>query len=278
VDQYSDTEPLATSRALFSIDQPTGRTNWIHADGLIINASIAMRDGRIVFLESRSEQGLADLDGRVTLEELRRGPLHLVSIDSRTGRRLWRVSIDGTRFDHSVFVALSPEQVILTGSLNGEKAVQYHVAAHDPATGVELWRAEHANNREVIDGDHGEQVHHPVLLDGVLIAEPHAYDLATGKQIDPTNGDGFYLRSRSGCGTISASRSCLFFRDGNPAVMDLTSGSTRQQKLTHSSRPGCWVNVIPAQGMALIPESSSGCVCGYSLQTSLGLFPLDTRE
>jgi outer membrane protein assembly factor BamB len=278
VDQYSDSQPLATSRALFSIDLPTGRTNWVHGDGLIVNPTISVRDGRIVFVESRSEPALADLDGRVTLKDLRRGPLDLVAIDSRTGRRLWRVPLDGTRFDHSLFVALAPEQVILTGSSNGEQSVQYHVAAHDPVTGKELWRAQHPNDREGINGSHGEQVHHPVLLDGVLIAEPHAYELATGKLIDPTNSDGFYLRSRSGCGTISASRNCLFYRDKNPTVLDLTSGTTQQNKLTHASRPGCWVNVIPAQGMALIPESSSGCVCGYSLQTSLGLFPLDSRD
>jgi hypothetical protein len=117
-------------------------------------------------------------------------------------------------------------------------------------------------------------VHHPVLLDGILIAEPHAYDLATGEEVDPAGGNEFYLKSRSGCGTISASDSCLFFRDGNPAVLELTSSDAVPQKLTHASRQGCWVNVIPAQGMALIPESSSGCVCGYSLQTSIGLVPV----
>lgn len=275
VDQYSDGQPLATSRALFSIDRPTGRTNWVYHDGVIVNSTISARDGRIVFVETRAEKAFEDLDGRVLLKDLREGVLYLVALDATTGRRLWRTPIQGERFDHALFVALAPEQVIVVGSTNNEQSVQYHIAAHNPQNGSELWRAEHANNRPGVGGDHGEQVHHPVLLEDVLIAEPRAYDLATGEPIDPTAGNGFFIDSRVGCGTISASQNSLFFRDGNPVVIDLSSGSAAQKKLTQASRQGCWVNVIPAQGMALIPESSSGCVCGYSLQTSLGLVPIE---
>jgi len=39
------------------------------------------------------------------------------------------------------------------------------------------------------------------------------------------------------------------------------------------SRPGCWINTIPAGGLVLIPESSSGCTCGFALQTSLAFVP-----
>ena len=38
-------------------------------------------------------------------------------------------------------------------------------------------------------------------------------------------------------------------------------------------RPGCWINIIPAGGMVLIPEASSGCTCGYPMQTSVGYVP-----
>ncbi|MCH2146038.1 MAG: PQQ-binding-like beta-propeller repeat protein [Phycisphaerales bacterium] len=278
VDQYSEQEPLATSRALFSIDSSLGSYDWIYRDGVIINASISIRDGRIIFLESRTDAAFADFDGRVTLEDLQRGPLDLVAIDIENGERLWRVPIEGDRFEHSVFVVAGPEQIALVGCTNDVNRNRYHVAAHDPENGRELWRATHLNNRAGIGGDHGEQVHHPVIVGDVLIAEPHAYDLVTGEEVNPSGGNDFYLKSRSGCGTISASDNCLFFRDGNPAVLELTSGSGTPEKLTQASRQGCWVNVIPAQGMALIPESSSGCVCGYSLQTSIGLVPVDPAD
>ena len=35
-------------------------------------------------------------------------------------------------------------------------------------------------------------------------------------------------------------------------------------------RPGCWINVIPANGLVLFPEASAGCTCKYPLQTSIG--------
>jgi hypothetical protein len=36
-----------------------------------------------------------------------------------------------------------------------------------------------------------------------------------------------------------------------------------------AARPGCWINMVPAGGLLNIPEYSSGCTCGYSIQTSL---------
>jgi len=40
-----------------------------------------------------------------------------------------------------------------------------------------------------------------------------------------------------------------------------------------SAWPGCWINIIPAGGLVLIPEASSGCTCGYPLQTSMAFIP-----
>jgi hypothetical protein len=39
------------------------------------------------------------------------------------------------------------------------------------------------------------------------------------------------------------------------------------------TRPGCWINIIPAGGLVIVPEGSSGCTCGYPLQMSLALVP-----
>jgi len=44
-------------------------------------------------------------------------------------------------------------------------------------------------------------------------------------------------------------------------------------RLNQVTRPGCWINMIPAGGLILIPEASSGCTCGFSLQTSLAYIP-----
>ena len=36
-------------------------------------------------------------------------------------------------------------------------------------------------------------------------------------------------------------------------------------------RPGCWINMIPANGLVLIPEASVGCTCSYPLRGSFAL-------
>jgi len=85
-------------------------------------------------------------------------------------------------------------------------------------------------------------------------------------QFEPRNG--------GGCGTLSASASCLFYRSGNPILLDLLED--RRLPLNRVSRSGCWVNIIPAGGLVLIPESSSGCTCAYPLQTSFAYAPKDS--
>jgi hypothetical protein len=43
--------------------------------------------------------------------------------------------------------------------------------------------------------------------------------------------------------------------------------------LNRVTRSGCWINMIQAGGLVLVPEASSGCTCGFPLQTSLAYIP-----
>jgi hypothetical protein len=97
-----------------------------------------------------------------------------------------------------------------------------------------------------------------------------APDLHTGAALDwkwP-----FVNRRRSGCGNISASAGTFFFRNETVGLFDLASNQIR--KVTTETRPGCWINLIPAGGLLLAPEASSGCTCNFSVQTSLALIPV----
>jgi hypothetical protein len=38
-------------------------------------------------------------------------------------------------------------------------------------------------------------------------------------------------------------------------------------------RSGCWLSMIPAGGLLLAPETSAGCSCTHSIQTSIGYIP-----
>ena len=97
--------------------------------------------------------------------------------------------------------------------------------------------------------------------------QPVAYELATGQPI----ADWKMIGKRKGCGMMTASNSAIYFRHQQCHVLDLKS--LRQSEVTHVTRPGCWINILPVGGMLLIPEASSGCSCAHSVQCSLGFVP-----
>jgi hypothetical protein len=39
-------------------------------------------------------------------------------------------------------------------------------------------------------------------------------------------------------------------------------------------RPGCWINVIPAGGLLLMPDATDRCTCSYLIKTSIVLQPM----
>ena len=144
--------------------------------------------------------------------------------------------------------------------------MHYEVHAYDVRNGLPKWRVSQ-NQREKTGGSHGEQDHHPVLVGQTVYVEPYAYDLQSGAR----RTDWLLRRGGHGCGTMSASAKSFFFRADNPTMCDLASGM--KTKVTRVSRPGCWINMIPAGGLLLIPEASSGCVCDFPIQTSMGFAP-----
>jgi hypothetical protein len=54
-------------------------------------------------------------------------------------------------------------------------------------------------------------------------------------------------------------------------MFDLKTG--QYTVLSETTRSGCWVNILPAGGLILMPESTAGCICGYPLQTSIAVTP-----
>ena len=38
-------------------------------------------------------------------------------------------------------------------------------------------------------------------------------------------------------------------------------------------RPGCWINVVPAGGLVLMPDATDLCTCSYLIKASIALQP-----
>ena len=137
------------------------------------------------------------------------------------------------------------------------------IAAYDAATAKPLW--EQAHDWE--QNHHGGHRRHPVLLQDVVYQQPHAYDLRTGERRWSTT------RYGGNCGTISACNNLMFSRLGNYAGLIEFGDETRVENLVETTRPGCWINIIPSGGMVLVPEAGSGCSCEYPMHASMGFLP-----
>jgi len=264
---------VVTSEYLFALDKTTGRRLWDYRKGLILNPTIAVGEGRVYFVETTSPAALEDELGRMPVKTLFNGGRQfLTAVDIETGRPAFRRRIETGKFTEPVYLSHAMGVVLLSGSSLVEKSVRYFYDAFDGLSGDLLWSAEHDTGLAT-DGGHGEYNRHPTILGETVYAWPYAYHIRTGKKIHGWKMD----RRGHGCGGISASAHCLFWRGGNPWMYDTGPGGG-PARLTSTTRPGCWINMIPAGGLVLIPEASSGCTCGYSIQTSLALIPAQTLK
>ena len=141
--------------------------------------------------------------------------------------------------------------------------------AFNASDGSPRWATHYVRTDKPVNGDHGEQDQHPVIIGKTIYSRPYAFDVLTGEKLD------FQLdRGGHGCGGLSGSACYLFGRGRNPRMYELDPGTQSGTAITQVTRPGCWINMIAADGLLLIPEGSSGCSCAFSIQTSLGLTPI----
>jgi hypothetical protein len=265
--------PVVTSDAVFSHDCKSGRRLWIYAPqrGVIINPTIALGGRRVYFVESTNPATRLVADGRIKLPVLLGRGADLVALDVQSGKVLWRKPAGLEAIEHILYLSYAREKVLVSGSRNvavqGGRRVRYDLAVFAADTGESLWRKTQTPVPDnILEGPHGEQVQHPAIVGEMIYGNGFACKLATGESIE-----GWKWQKSPYCGTLSTSAACAFSRYDTPWMFDLkTSAHT---VLNTSVRPGCWINIIPAGGLILIPEASAGCTCGYAIQTSLALAP-----
>jgi hypothetical protein len=199
---------------------------------------------------------------------------YLTALDLSSGEVLWRKPADFREVRHVIFLSYAREMLVVTGSKNaavdGKERVRYDLSGFDAASGRVLWRTTQAPTPDhILQGPHGEQVQHSAIVGETVYNTGFAIELRTGRPIA-----GWKWEKSDKCGTLTTSSLCAFSRYSNPRMFDLATGAATD--LTSVTRPGCWVNIIPAGGLVLIPEASSGCTCYYSIQTSIALAPRDT--
>ncbi len=264
---WKDKMSLVTSDYLFALDPAGGRRRWTYRSGLILNTTLTIGGGRVFLLESHSPKALADKLGRMPMTAFLDGPNHLVALDLETGRTLWKKEADLANCRHIAYINYAAEKLILSGNKYVDGRLWYFFWGIDADSGKILWHRSH-NSGYKPGGGHGEQNRHPTIVGDTVYTYPLAYKLHTGEPLEGWK----FSRHGHGCGNISASAHNLFWRGGNPWRWDLAPGG-QASKVNSVTRPGCWINIIPAGGMLLLPEASSGCTCAYPLQTSIAYVP-----
>ena len=267
-------KPVVVSTSLFALDRKTGRRvwTWTPPSGTVLNPTITILDGKVCFVESTNPPTASNANGKVPLKTLFEGGPRLTALALDTGKVAWQREMDLSTFHHAIYMSGNNHVLVLTGTrhdtVDEKQMIQYRLIGVDAATGHELWQNDNTPSRgHILDGGHGEQTQHPAIVGDIVYGPGFARKLQDGAK-----HDGWLWNKSPQCATLSASAHYAFSRqDGNPTMEAFDDG--KALKLTRVTRPGCWINTIPAGGIVLIPEASSGCTCGYSVRTSLALCP-----
>lgn len=265
-DAYYDNKPIATSNYLFCLNRHTGSQLWTYkrtGGSAIINPAIAIGGDYIYFIESRNPNAINDDDGRVTASVLMSGNNeYLVKLNKTTGLEATAKQIN-LPFEHIVYLSYTADDslVVAVGSHN-DPGCRYEHYAYNLSDLSLAWNSDYYQGST--GGGHGEQDQHPVIVGSIMYSRYYELNLSNGN-VTP------FPLSRGNCGTQSACSTHLFGRKGNPYIYELPAGTP--VRMTNETRPGCWINMIPAGGLLLIPESSAGCTCDYPIQTSMAFMP-----
>jgi len=247
------------AKYLFAIGKEDGTIRWTYkAENGVYGHSIAIGDRRL-FLLDRPSKAQIDRHGRRGEEMPKK---KLIALDARSGKLIWSKDLASVReipdprkkhFTDGRMVSFA-KGIVLVGGMT----------AFSAKDGDLLWQSK----------IYPETI--PIIVGKKIITQPYAYDLQTGDQltrIDPLTDKKvpWEFRRYNGCGMNSASQAEIFFRASTLGIYDLVSDAGIAN--FGGIRPGCFINAIPANGLLLLPEASSGCTCSYNYQTSLALTP-----
>ncbi len=261
----SETQQVCSDN-LFSIDPDTGLTNWEYTDGLILNVSITVGDGKVFFLETRNPSALTGENRRLSASTWK-SSLHLVCLDLATGGVLWDVTPTLNGGEPCMYVQYAEGRLVVMGSEQSNDT--FNLYGFDPTDGSLDWSKSHG----WVASHHGGNHQHPVLSNGNIHLEPHRYSLTTG-----TLTGSNVMPGRAGCSTFIGAKDVFFYRGGTMSgqyagsigMWDPVGNTT---SATSRNRPGCWISWVPANGMILVQEQGAGCSCGSWMETSFGLAP-----
>ena len=290
------TGQMLTGDAVFAMDTETGELLWRYMGKEIPHISISIGDGVLFFAENVVTDGSKQnaISERVHYtkagvfeenddwkEYLKDGLAYedidvrtIVALDAKTGKKLWSRDVDMTGCcGDKMGSAYHKGMLFFFGHFGDHDAWRFkereyiwrRITALDTKNGDMVWSK--ALNYRV----------KPLIVGDKIIIEPRACDYRTGEIVTrkhPITGKDVeweFLRPGHCCSLTSAAPSMLFYRTHVLGMCDVEND--RGISLFGAIRPGCFTNVVPANGLVLFPEASSGCTCSFPVKCSVAMKP-----
>lgn len=273
------------SANLFAKNPTNGTVLWNYANGVVLNSSIAIGGTNIFFAVSRNSTAMNDVDGRVALSDFFASDAWLVSLDMNSGATAWELPLPrwaGGLNESAFFNSYAGGRLISAGTHWGDATANnaiYTIILRDAVNGTTV-----GSTNVITGGDGGAmQTDHNGVLMRPFITKSKAYlRTYTATSVNTytlTNGAaGIFTFSTAtgtkGCTPPSASADTIYYRGYSIEGTSLTNGAAKD--ITTITRPSCWPSIIPAGGVLLMPEGSSGCDCGMAEQLSMAMAPYYT--
>lgn len=269
------------SAGVFALDAESGDPRWVYEGTRIKDNTIAIGDGRMFFADSveltdqQRREAVAESGGDPDSADVRM----VVCLDAATGDTLWERPVDLTDCGgaSNVLMAMYRDGVLVFSAAhwNGHYWGQFLGGDYGERRAVALA----AQDGELLWHKRIGYRIRPLIVGEQFVAEPWAFDLHTGEQrmrAHPITGEQVpwqFERPGHHCGCISGADNLLLFRSSFMGYYDLVEdyGTCHFGAL----RPGCWINAIPASGLVVMPEASSGCQCLYAIQCTVVFQPVD---
>ena len=286
----------------FAIDIATGKHLWSYVGKSISHHTIAIGPNRVFLIDSTitSEQrddllrqdksrlaGLSGDEQIVAEKRLKEVDVRLaLALDLKTGEKLWEQAVDVTDCSDigigggKLTMMYANDTLVLCGAnANGHYWKQFvagefekrRLVALSASDGYKIW-ARDANCR-----------HRPIIVGNKILAEPWMFSLTSGDQITrqhPITGQvepWSIMRTGHHCGMLTGCDSgMILFRSGHTGFLDLNADEGIRHFAGH--RLGCWINAIAANGLVMIPEASAGCVCQFSIASTIVMESRESRR
>lgn len=281
-------ENLISSDAVFAYDLETGKLKWLHRGRKISNISITIGNNEVYFVESQvslaekatalSEQKRLGRAGIWVEEETPRykpdkPDVRLVqALNANTGKLNWQRPLDLTGCGGDALATAVQDNILFFFGSYGLHDKWRYAAAQLTWHRV---TAIATDTQEVLWSRPQNYMTRPLVLESRLIIEPRAAKLHSGEVLErqhPVTGETIpweFFRPGHTCAGTAATQNGLFYRSYNAAFYDLEN----DQGITYfgAIRPGCWINMVPANGVLLFPEASAGCTCSFPLRSTVVL-------